>query len=82
MVSDKINILTQVDVHTGTRAELVPWLGLSVSTLNTAVKKSVQKKNWKRKLQKIKQHAMKGLEAITKYIYHFHTKDNILCAKS
>jgi DNA-binding MurR/RpiR family transcriptional regulator len=37
--SFKINISEQADVHTGTHNELAPQLGLSVSTLNTAVKK-------------------------------------------
>jgi hypothetical protein len=37
-ISDKINILAQVDAHIGTRLELASRLRLSVSTLNTTVK--------------------------------------------
>jgi hypothetical protein len=36
IISDKINIFAQVDVHTGIHIELVSWLGLSVSIVNTA----------------------------------------------
>jgi centromere protein B len=37
-ISDKINILAQVDAHTDTHVELASRLRLSVSTLNTIVK--------------------------------------------
>jgi hypothetical protein len=37
-ISDKINILVQVDAHIGTHVELASRLRLSVSTLNTTVK--------------------------------------------
>jgi hypothetical protein len=38
LVSDQINILGQVDVHTGTGTELESQLKLSVSTLNSIMK--------------------------------------------
>jgi hypothetical protein len=38
MTSDKISILAQVSAHIGPHIELVSQLGLSVSSLNTAVK--------------------------------------------
>jgi hypothetical protein len=37
-VSDKINILAQVDAHIGTHVEHASWLRLSVHTLNPIVK--------------------------------------------
>jgi hypothetical protein len=37
-VSDKINILAQVDAHIGTHVEQATWLRLSVPTLNPIVK--------------------------------------------
>jgi hypothetical protein len=37
-ISDKINILAQVDADIGTRVELASWLRLSVSMLSTIVK--------------------------------------------
>ena len=43
-VSDKTDILVQVDAHTGTCVDLALELGLPVSTINTIVKTVKQMK--------------------------------------
>lgn len=38
-ISDKINIIVQVDASTGAYVKMVSWIGLSVTTISTIVEK-------------------------------------------